>query len=226
MEEPAPTPTVRAPETTDDPNVRLEVNGGPLEEGTRATIYRYQAGWDGGEPDCTSSNVETRELTLDGSGEYQPIDFRTITGMTYWVLSAGDYVTPCGDAYTTVKVATSVSVFTGQETTPVGEDREITVEITSTPTDVPVTGTATVLGPWSSAPEADAASCENSPEVMDAPLEFDYGLISPTARFTVTPDAPGVYRVIVETVENDQNAPVNTCTNGDAKVMTFTVAGE
>lgn len=215
-------PVLRAPATSDSKTVTLEIDGGDLPEGDTATIYRYQQGWEEGEADCTDSNVEKREIVLGGGDEPQRVEFATVVGVTHWVLVAGEYVTGCGEVSTTVKEATEVNVYTGTEPSEAGAERQITVEITSTPTEVPVTGTATLLGPWASGPEADAASCETAPEVATAPLDFDYNLVSPTALFTVAPEEPGIYRVIVETVETEQSTAATTCEDG-AAAATFIV---
>ena len=99
------------------------------------------------------------------------------------------------------------------------------MEIASTKTPIPVQGTVKVIGPWQTRPEADAANCETAQAVLTEQLTFDYAQISPRARVAFTPDKPGIYRVLVDTQENEQNTPVNTCTDKDAKRVTIAVGG-
>lgn len=224
-EEPLPTvPTLRVPETTTGTNVSLSVSGGNLPQGTKATIYRFDGRWDGKTPTCDDPKAETRTVVLNGGGGWQPVNFTVIPGVEHWVLVAGEYTTPCGDpkAQTVVKVETRLNVFTGgSETTKAGEPKEIAVEITSTPTPDPVTGTVLVFGPWKTLPEAEAAGCESEQPTHTLPLEFDYGGVSPRGTVQLTPGKAGVYRVVVQTEENAQATAVDTCQAGDS--VTFNV---
>ncbi|KJL49553.1 hypothetical protein RS84_00027 [Microbacterium hydrocarbonoxydans] len=225
-EEPVPTePTLRVPETTTGTNVSLQVSGGNLPQGTKATIYRFDGRWDGEKPTCDDPNAETRTVVLNGDGGWQPVNFTVIPGVEHWVLVAGEYTTPCGDpkAQTVVKVETRLNVFTGgSEATKAGEPKEIAVEITSTPTPDPLSGSVLVYGPWKTLPEAEAGGCTDADPAFTLPLEIDYGGVSPRGTVELTPEEAGVYRVVVKIDENDQGTAVDTCEAGDS--VTFNVA--
>lgn len=225
--EPVPSePTLRVPETTSGTNVQLQVSGGDLPEGTEATVYRFDGRWDGKEPTCDDPKAETRSVVLRGDGSFQSIGFPVIPGVEHWVLVAGDRTTPCGDpgAQTIVKVKTAANVYAGGagETTPVGQPKNIGVEITSTPTPEPVTGSVLVLGPWKTLPEAKAANCATATPAFTLPLEIDYGGVSPRGSVEVTATEPGLYRVIVQTEENGQATALDTCATDSEAIFSVT----
>lgn len=208
-------PTLRVPETTTGTNVTLQVSGGNLPKGTPATVYRFDGRWDGETPTCVDPNAETRTLVLNGDGKFQPVNFTVIPGVEHWVLVAGDQTTPCGapGSQTVVKVKTALNIYTGgaTETTAAGASKTIDVEITSTPTPDPVTGSVLVFGPWKTLPEAQAADCTKATPAFTLPLEIDYGGVSPRGSVELTPTEAGLYRVVVQTEENAQATALDTC---------------
>lgn len=209
--------TLRVPPTATGTNVSLEVSGGPLPKGTEATIYRFDGGWDGGEPTCDNPKAETRSVVLNGDGKYQPLGFNVVPGVTQWVIVAGGFATECGELSTVVKVETKANIFTGgaDATTKANEPKKIEVEITSAPTPVPVSGNVLIFGPWKTIPEAQSASCEGSTPAFTLPLEIDYSGVSPRGAVEVTPTEPGIYRVVVQTGETEQSTELDTCATGD-----------
>lgn len=216
-------PTLRVPETATGTNLTVQVSGGDLPAGTRATVYRFDGRWDGETPTCDDPKAETRNLVLTGDGAWQPVNFTVIPGVEHWVLVAGEYTTPCGDpkAQTVVKIETTLHVF-AEGTVAVGTPKTIEVEVASTATPDPVTGNVLVYGPWKTLPEATAASCETATPLATLPLSIDYSGVSARGSVELTPDQAGVYRVVVQTEENTQATAVDTCESGEFASFTVT----
>lgn len=229
-------PTLRVPETLTGSSATIQVNGGKLPKGTKATVYRFGGGWDGGKPTCDDPDAETRDVTLNGDGKFQPVTFAVAPGVINWVLVAGQNTTPCGDpkATTTVRVETKINLFlggSGDSTIAVGKPEKIDIELSSVglpSKPVSPTTKVTVIGPWPTLPEAKAASCDTAPIAGSQDVSFDFNrATNPAAESTFTPSKPGVYRVLVKVGETPQSTALDTCADDStvSQPQTFVVTG-
>jgi hypothetical protein len=232
-ETPTPTaaaiPSLKVPEKITGSTAPLVINGGDLERGTVATVYRFGGGWDGEPVTCDDAGAETREVTITGEGEDQAVAFPVAPGVISWVLVAGDFATECGGegSTTAVLVSTSVAVYTGgaADKITVGQEKTITVDGKVLPETIPVTATVRVLGPWKNVPEAAAADCAKAAVAVstDVVLENDINRVVDDYDTVFTPTEAGVYRVVVTAPETAQSTEVDTCIDESAPA-TFAVA--
>jgi len=224
----AETPSMKVPETATGSSASLMVNGGSLEKGTRATIYRFGGGWDGAPVTCDDPKAETREVTLTGDGSDQVVPFPVTPGVVSWVLVAGDYTTPCDEdgSRTRVLVGTDVDVFPSEAPT-VGQPVTIKLTGNTLPETVPATATVDVLGPWANLPQSAAADCATATVSDSSTVEMakEAGRTVYTFDTAFTPTEPGVYRVVLDVPETEQSTALNTCEDG-SKAVTFVVAGQ
>jgi hypothetical protein len=226
----AATPTLKVPEKYTGSSVPLLVNGGQLESGTTATVYRFPGGWDGEPATCDDNGAETREITINGEGEDQQISFPVTEGVVSWVLVAGDFTTECGGegSTTTVLIDTDIDVSLGSSTerTPVGQPKEISIVGKKLSAGVPATATVDVLGPWATLPEQAAAGCEDADVAFSDQLQMidEINKVTDTYATQFTPTKAGVYQVVVRIPETAQSTEVDTCADG-TDAATFVVAG-
>jgi hypothetical protein len=226
----AATPTLKVPEKYTGSNVPLLVNGGQLEQGTTATVYRFPGGWDGLPATCDDNRAETREISITGDGSDQQISFPVTEGVVSWVLVAGDFTTECGGegSTTTVLIDTAIDVSLGSSTerTPIGEPKEISIVGKKLSAEVPATATVDVLGPWATLPEQAAAGCEGADVAFSDQLQMidEINKVTDTYTTQFTPTEAGIYQVIVRIPETAQSTEVDTCADG-TNAATFVVAG-
>lgn len=208
-------PTLKVPPKIAGTSATVYVSGGKLPKDSRATVYRYDSGWDAGTPTCDDPKAEKREITLNGEGTFQPASFSVLPGVAHWVLVVDGYATPCGGegSSTTVQVETALTVFNGDEAEPtkLGDEREVMIQIDSDPTPEHVTGKVNLLGPWKTLPEARAADCTTAKPAQTMPLNLDYTGVAIDSRHQVKPTEPGIYLITVKTDESEQSTAVDTC---------------
>ncbi|PPH34148.1 hypothetical protein [Rathayibacter rathayi] len=223
----ADTPTLKVPEQMNGTNATIIINGGPVERGTKATLYAFNSGWTTSTPTCSDPKAVTRDVTILGDGSDQSVSIPVTPGIIDWVLAVGSFTTPCADpgARTTVlvtgEVAALVDTTTSAAVTTVGAPKVITVWGKTLPA-LAVTATVKVAGPYASLPEAKAADCA-SPSAKQISLQatFDPTGAAQQKPVMVMPNQAGVYVVTVELPATSQSTADDTCTDG--KPVTFVV---
>lgn len=234
-ETPSPEPStsgpfvsLHAPETaTADASVDLVIDS-TGHDGTEAQLYVFRSDF-GAEPNCSDTGVRPSVVKLMGGPQQVSIE-TSRAGDMYLVLTADGVQTSCGDTKIRALINPMPEVGPGCEgegatyncptkwpTYKAGTEFTYRVQSAVPPEGVPLPVTVSWVGPFGSAPEAQASPCKDTPvESTDALELLRAGEVGTGA--TVNGDAaesaqskkklaaPGVYRVMMSVAATEYTA--------------------
>jgi hypothetical protein len=215
-EAPATTPaepyvSLHAPETTLAGQTMEVVIDSSGHDSETVSLYAFLSDYD--EPaDCTDTSVRPQQVILLGGPQAVTVTSwggtsRTDEGDIYFVLSGDGIVTDCGALRTRVLITVAPNVPNSEtygsgsfQPKAVGEEFSYGFSFEMWPTGPSVPASVTWVGPFATAPEAQASPCQTKPiafvDSVEATLNSPF-ITSTHVQWTRSVDTPGVYRLLV-----------------------------
>jgi len=196
--------TLTAPDTANEAGQVVLTIDSQGHHGETVQLYQFHVGFD---ETSTCTDTKTKPIPIDLLGGEQTV---TLTagepGDIWWMLSSGAVIVNCGQAKTRVlaypEAGLNFRPYDGPYGATVKVGEPFSYRVFGVPRGHDLTGTASWVGPFKTAPEANMLPCPEIPIAMtdsvvlghDAPQK---GVSYPFIDFTHVIDSPGIYRVLL-----------------------------